>query len=211
MEKIPDFNKDSIALLCIDVQKVYDISDDKAKYEDWGAWNFKKVGENATRVLNACRQKGYPIIHAALCLDEHTIHPYDEVDENQQPIYSVKGTPGAEIIDSMKPLPGEIYMEKQRFSAFFQTNLDLLLRKLRIDHIIMVGGFTDACLLLSAYDAWARDYTITFVKDAITAGSEGAHKAGMIMLANWIYGCSIFETEEFEKALNNEKYSAWFW
>jgi nicotinamidase-related amidase len=211
MKKIPDFDKERIVFISIDIQKVYDVDSDDDCYEEWAAWKFKETGEKATMVLKACREKGYPIIHACFALDEHTVHPFDELDENKQPIYSVKGTRGAEIIDSMTPLPGEYVMEKQRFSAFFQTNLDLLLRKLKAEHLIMVGGFTDACFLLSVYDAWARDYTISIVKDAATAGSEGAHKAAMLIMANWIYGCSIFEAEEIVKAIKGQEYSAWFW
>ena len=211
MPQKTDFNSKDIALLCIDVQKVYDKDELDGKFEPWVAWQFKEVGQRATQVLNACREKGYNIIHLALCLDEHTTHPYDELDEEGKPIYSVKGTLGGEIIDSMKPQEGEIYIEKQRWSGFYGTNLDIVLKKHGIKHLIVVGGFTDACVLHTVYDAWERDYKITIVKDAMTAGSEGAHKAAVLTMANWVLGCDVFTTEELVKALRGEEYKAWFY
>ena len=56
-----------------------------------------------------------------------------------------------------------------------------------------------------------RGYTISIVKDACTAGTEAAHKTSILDMANWIYGCSIFNAEEMVKAVKGENYSAWFW
>lgn len=213
MKHVPDFQNDKIAFVSVDIQKVYDaeVMGHAHEADEWGAWKFKEAGQNATEVLLACRAKGYPIIHLQLVVDDHTAHPLEERDGQGKLLYSVKGTLGAEIIDSMKPLPGEVVVEKNRDSGFYQTNLDNILRSQGIKHLILVGGFTDACFLATAYDAWSRNYTLSIVKDAATAGSEGAHKAAILTLANWTWGTSVFETREMVKAIKGEPYHAWFW
>ena len=213
MKVVPDFQSGKIAFVAVDIQKVYDAEAMGHAHEadSWGAWKFKEVGRNATEVLLACRDKAYPIIHLQLMVDDFTAHPLEERDDDGRLLYSVKGTMGAEIIDSMKPMPGEVVIEKNRDSGFYQTNLDNILRSKGIEHLILVGGFTDACFLTTAYDAWSRNYTFSIVKDAVTAGSEGAHKSAILTLANWTWGTSVFETKEMIKAIKGEPYQAWFW
>jgi len=207
VKKVPDFEKERIVLVIIDMQNEYDADG------YWGSVNWKETVANAKKVLEACRKKGYPVVHVMVARDPSGVHchPFDVRDENGKPIYSVKGTKKGEIVDDLKPIPGEIIVEKQRFSAFYQTNLDLVLAGLKAEHLIMMGVYTDSCFLTSVYDAFTRGYTISIVKDACTAGTVASHKTSMLDMANWIYGCSIFKADELIKAINGEKYSAWFW
>lgn len=207
MKKIPDFNNERVVLVIIDMQ-----------YEDsssgfWKSVNWDDVVKRSQSVLNACREKGYPVVHVKVARDPEGVqcHPFDLRDENGRPLYSVKGSRKAEIIDELKPVQGEFVVEKQRFSAFYQTNIDLILQGLKADHLIMMGVFTDSCFLTSVYDAFTRGYTISIVKDACTAGTVAAHKTSILDMANWIYGCSIFDAEELVKAVRGNDYSAWFW
>ncbi len=61
-----------------------------------------------------------------------------------------KGTEGAALVDDLIPLPGEHVLVKSRFSAFFATNLDLVLRRVGIEHIAVAG----ACLLSCQTSPW---------------------------------------------------------
>lgn len=207
MKKIPDFNKANTALVIIDMQ--YEGSPDGY----WKTYNWDSTVQNSKKVLDACRKKGIPVVHVVVARDPNGVHchPFDVRDEHGKPIYSVKGTEKAEIIDELKPIRGEMIVEKQRFSAFYQSNLELVLKGLNAEHLIMMGIFTDSCFLLSAYDAFTRGYTISIVKDACTAGTEASHKTSMLDMANWVYGSSIFNADELVKALNGETYRAWFW
>lgn len=209
MKKVPDFDKDRVVMICIDMQNEYA----SGGYAPWAAWRWDEVGQNAAKVLNACREKGIPVVHVKVARDLEGVmcHPFDVRDEQGHAVYSVKDTPNGDFIDCMKPLPGELIVEKQRFDAFYQTNLDLILTGLKAEHLIMVGGFTDSCFLTSIYSAFTRGYTISVIKDGTTAGSEGSHKASMLTIANWIYGSSIFNADEMVKAIHGEPYKAWFW
>ncbi len=207
MRKVPDFAKERIVLVIIDMQY------ESGSQGYWQGYNWDQTVSCSAKVLEACRQKGYPVVHVLAAKDENGVmcHPYDVRDGNGKPVYSVKGTRNGEIVDELKPIEGEMVVEKQRFSAFYQTNLDLILQGLNPEHLIMMGVFTEACFLTSVYDAFARGYTISIVKDACTAGTEAAHKTSVLDMANWIYGCSVFEAAELVKAIRGEKYRAWFW
>lgn len=58
----------------------------------------------------------------------------------------VPGTKGAEIVDELTPLPNETILRKLRFSAFFQTELDMILRRLKIDTLLIAGTQYPNCV-----------------------------------------------------------------
>lgn len=130
-------------------------------------------------------------------------------DENGTPAYYLEGSPGIEVVDELAPQPGDIVVDKQRNSAFYETNLDLLLRGMKIDNVIIGGFVTDACMVLSAFDAWTRDYSLTLVKDICAASNEGSHQAALLMLANWVYDIEVANASEVVKKVSGETYSAW--
>jgi nicotinamidase-related amidase len=195
------------ALVIIDMQ----IEDSPQGF--WQAYNWNATVANSQKVLNACRNKAYPVVHLMVARrpDGVDCHPFDLRDEKGKPIYSVDGTENCQIVDALKPLKDEIVVKKQRFSAFYQTNLSLILKGLNATHLIMMGVFTDSCFLTSVYDAFTRHYTISIVKDACTAGTKAAHMTSILDMANWIYGCSIFNADQIAKAINGQNYKAWFW
>ncbi len=96
-------------------------------------------------------------------------------------------------------------------SGFFQTNLELTLKGLKVNHLIITGVSSDACVLATILDAYFRDYEITVVKDASGSATKAAHMTSILNIANWVYGCSIFKTQELIKALKGEQFHAWFW
>ncbi|MHA1643422.1 MAG: cysteine hydrolase family protein, partial [Candidatus Freyarchaeota archaeon] len=75
--------------------------------------------------------------------------------------HCIEGTPGAEIITELAPLEKDyIVTNKRRYSALMGTDLEILLRGLRIENLILTGAFTDVCVLATALDARALDYRV---------------------------------------------------
>ena len=68
------------------------------------------------------------------------------------------GTHGAEIIEELKPGQEDLVVKKRRYSGFFGTDLDLLLRELEIKKIYIVGILTNICVFFTAVDASVRGY-----------------------------------------------------
>jgi nicotinamidase-related amidase len=80
----------------------------------------------------------------------------------------IRGEYGHDIIDALKPEPGEIVIDKASYGAFYGTNCESMLRARGIDTLVFAGVTADVCVhtsLREAYDRWFRCY---YVKDAIS-------------------------------------------
>jgi nicotinamidase-related amidase len=82
------------------------------------------------------------------------------------------GSAGAAIVPSLLPLPGEIKVVKKRFSAFHQTHLDSILRRMGCDHVVLCGVQTPNCIRATAFDAVSLDYKDVTVLDDCTASTS---------------------------------------
>jgi biuret amidohydrolase len=78
----------------------------------------------------------------------------------------VDGTPGVDIYPELSPAAGEHVIKKHRFSGFFGTDLDIILREWRVDTVIISGTTTENCCHATARDAMFRNYRVVFLSDA---------------------------------------------
>ena len=79
----------------------------------------------------------------------------------------VEGTPGAEIVEELRPRAGERVVRKRRPSVFFQTDLDTLLHEGGIDTLIVAGSSMSGCVRATAVDAFSYDYRTMVVRDCV--------------------------------------------
>ncbi len=77
----------------------------------------------------------------------------------------MEGTWNTEILDEVEPRPGEIVVSKHRYSGFFETELDDMLRGLNAKYLIVVGLTTSICVESTVRDAMFRDYTCLVLED----------------------------------------------
>ncbi|MFR4118031.1 MAG: cysteine hydrolase family protein [Bilophila wadsworthia] len=76
------------------------------------------------------------------------------------------------MVDELAPLPNETILRKLRFSAFFQTELDMILRRLKIDTLLIAGTQYPNCVRGTATDAMSHDYNTIVVTDACSAQTD---------------------------------------
>jgi ureidoacrylate peracid hydrolase len=106
----------------------------------------------------------------------------------------VDGEPGIEIYDELKPLPQEVVIKKRRFSAFYGTDLDIVLRSSGIEAVIITGVTTENCCHATARDALFHNYGVIFLSDATgtfdyrdmgygAMSAAEVHRASLIILA----------------------------
>ncbi len=155
------------ALLVIDMQN--DIL--KTKKEPFSAVTkmaeSKGVIGNTAKVIAAARQVAMPIIFT------NHVHRKDNADAVptitdrmlQGPVVSygealVEGTPGAAIVDELKPALGDHVIYKRRGSSFYGTDLELMLRSRGIDTLIITGVITNGCIQATVQDARERDFHV---------------------------------------------------
>ncbi|MDP2744797.1 MAG: cysteine hydrolase [Dehalococcoidia bacterium] len=149
---------------------------------------------NCVRLMEASRRAGVPIFHAKgehrpdgadtafLLTDaDYSLKPWaDPIHPSWALPKAVRGSWEGEVIDELKPQAGDYVIPKQRWSAFYQTNLELSLRNRGINNIILAGGSTDVGIAATAYDARDRDYNLVIVSDACsTAHLEANHRQFM--------------------------------
>lgn len=199
------FSTERTAALVIDLQE---------ENLDSGAWpvaGYDQVLANAGAAIAACRRAGVPVIYTRHWLDPSgwNAMKHEPLDGNGCPLHSVAGTPQAEISPQVGPLDGDIVIEKQRFTAFYNTNLELTLARHDIAHLIVFGVWTEACLETTVWDALWRDFRVTLVKDACGSSTDTVHKAAVLDMANWLYGGMIVTADELAKALEGAPYAAW--
>ncbi len=76
----------------------------------------------------------------------------------------------------MTPEEDDYIVAKRRYSAFFGTELDILLRELGISKLILTGALTDICIFCTALDAYMRNYQIIVPKDSVVALTPEEHE-----------------------------------
>jgi ureidoacrylate peracid hydrolase len=119
--------------------------------------------------LRTCRESGIRVVFTA-----HA-HRRDGSDmglfDDMHPLLAnraalIDGTPGVEIYPELAPLPVEHVVTKHRYSGFFGTDLDIILREWGVDTVIISGTTTENCCHATARDAMFRNYRVVFLSDA---------------------------------------------
>jgi ureidoacrylate peracid hydrolase len=87
-------------------------------------------------------------------------------DPQWQDKFIVRGTWGAEIVDALEPRQGDLIVEKPRFSAFFGTNLDTILKTHNLKYLFFTGCATNICIEASIRDAANLGYFPILISDA---------------------------------------------
>jgi len=152
-----------------------------------------KIIPNVKRLLEFSRKQGVSIVYAT---DAHLLN-VDTEFEVWGP-HAVKGSWGAEIIDELKPKKGDFHVLKRKYSAFQGTDLDMLLRELKVDTLILTGVVTDICIQHTAADAFFRGYKIIIPKDCVEAVDTPTQDAAIKYLRK-AYGCEITTSTELMK------------
>lgn len=184
---------------------------DMQKENNFELVNLEQSIGNAQRLVEFVREKNIPIIYTRQInrADGVGLSVGDPVKEDGTPIYYASNTQNIEIIDEIRPQPNDIIVDKHRWSAFYETNLDLILKSLGVKHLIIGGWVTDGCLMTTVFDAYFRDYDIHLVKDICTTTNEGAHMSSLLIMANWVYTMKIYDTTNLGKFLKGEPYQVW--
>ena len=146
--EIKTLNPQKTAILVIDMQNAFVAE---------GGPIFSKMGNAMLQPLAAfldkCRAKGFRIIYTEDC----KLPGESEVLQD--------GLPGIAIHPVVQPKEKETVVRKYKYSGFFGTCMDLVLRSGGIDTVCIVGVNTDVCCLATAHDAMFHGYRVAFLSD----------------------------------------------
>lgn len=169
-------NRSACALIVVDMQPFF---------LDPGSPTFTCGGPAilpmVRRLVDAFRQAGRPVIFT-----RHVHHPAD-LDAGIMGWWwegkCLEGTPESEVHPDLAPLPNEKVVLKRRYSAFYNTDLDTVLRCLKIEDLVVSGIMTNMCCEATARDAYYRDYRVFFLADGTGSINEEMHVASLLNLA----------------------------
>ena len=152
---------------------------------------------NLKRVIAFCREQG---IHVIYTTHAHRRNGCDmgRFADLWTPIRTraglVDGEPGIEIYSELAPQADEIVIKKHRYSAFYGTDLEIILRGWGVETVIIAGVTTENCCHATARDALFRDYKVVFLADATATfdypdvgqggmSAEDVHRATLLILS----------------------------
>jgi nicotinamidase-related amidase len=91
----------------------------------------------------------------------------------------IEGSPGAAIVEELRPLPGDRVVRKWRPSAFFRTDLEVFLGVAGIDTLLICGTSMSGCVRATAVDAFMRDIRPIIVREAVADRSEAVLQSNL--------------------------------
>ena len=150
----------------------------------------KAIVPATAKLLDAARKAGVPVI---FCNDAHLPKIDRELEIWGE--HAMAGTPGAEVIPELKVSGKDFIVPKRRYSGFFQTDLDILLKELGVKTVIMAGLHTHMCVRHTSADAFQLGYNVVVAKEATDAFTEQDYLYGLEYLKT-CYGADAYSNEE---------------
>jgi len=121
-------------------------------------------------LMESFRKRGEPVIYVC------DAHDPDDQEFQAFPPHCVKGTWGAEILPEIAPQAGDRILEKTRFDAFFQTELEEVLKELGVTEVWLCGVCTSICVMDTAAGAFFRGFKVVVPQKAVGDFDPEAHE-----------------------------------
>ncbi len=117
-------------------------------------------------------------------------HDEDDLEFKMFPRHSVAGTEGSEIIDELSVKEKDIIIKKKRYSAFYGTNLDVILKENNASEVTVAGVCSSICVMDTVGDLVNRDYEVIVYKKGVADFDQKAHRFALQRMSN-IYGAKV--------------------
>ena len=166
-------NLKTTALICVDLQA--------GVFTKEGTLQLVGTDEilpNVKKVLAAARSAKIPIIHFK------EVHRQEMVDfgrelDGAEPVHCLETWASTDYYWEVAPIEGEFAIAKRRYSCFVGTDLEILLRGLNVDTLLLVGTMTNVCVHYTAADAHQKDYHFHVIEDCCAGSDWDAHWAAL--------------------------------
>lgn len=200
------------ALLVIDMQHVFitrpvyenPTDTEKKEAERWEQF-YKAIDEvvvpNNARIIKAFREKGMEVTYAKIQCQKQdgSDRSLDHKATGYNELLLPPGTPSAEIVPELAPLPDEIVVTKTTDSALTGTPLRLWFQNMGIDTVVCTGVLTDQCVSCTVRSLADESFKVWLIEDACRASTQKIQDNELEILNN-IY-CHVINTDELLNAI----------
>ena len=162
------------ALIVIDIQASTFVEQDVRAIDHMPGYAERMA--LARVAIDKARERDIPVIFF------QEVHRPDLVDfgrelDGSEDIHCLEGHPNTEVaVDQLGFRPTDYLIRKRRYSAFFGTDFEILLKGLGVDTLLLCGGLTDVCVHYSFVDGHQSDYFCRVIEDCVAGSSEQAHE-----------------------------------
>ena len=169
--------------------------------------NYAERMQQARTAIDKARECNIPVIFIQEVHRPNLVDFGRELD-GAESVHCVEGDPNTEMaVDEMDFRADDYLIKKRRYSAFFGTDLEILLRGLKVDTLFLCGGLTDVCVHYTFVDGHQSDYFCRVIEDCVAGSSEAAHQASLNAMEYLQTGavCSLSEVLDAMHAHQNLK------
>lgn len=167
-------------LLIIDMLKDF-ISEEGALYCGNDA---KEIVPFIRNKIDECRASDCKLIY--IC----DSHDRDDKEFSMFKPHCIEGTEGAQVIDELKPAPQDKIHKKKRYSGFYGTDLEKVLKEINPDVVEVVGVCTSICVMDTVGGLRNRDYRVNVYKEGVADFDKDAHDFSLKRMKE-IYGAEV--------------------
>lgn len=183
----------------------------------------RRVVESLQRLFSIARRAGMPVIYITM---NHRTLPYPGAESMSNPFWkavedarqtltpsrpstikghNLEGSPQTGFLPEIAPQPTDYRIDnKKRLSAFYGTDLEILLRVLKVDTTIVVGINTNTCVLCTCFEAFNRDFRVVVVPECVDSMyGEDLHIFGLENVSRclgWVVGLDELESRVLKAA-----------
>jgi nicotinamidase-related amidase len=168
-----------VALVVIDVQKGGVMSEDTGiPHMAGGEQRYERIID----LVQSARAAAVPVVFIQE-VHKRTLLDFGRELDGAEGVHCLEGDAATELADGLVPRADEYLIRKRRYSAFFATELELVLRSYNARTLILVGGLTDVCVHYTFADAHQHDYHCRVVTDCVGGSSQRAHDNALEAMA----------------------------
>ncbi len=161
----------NLVLIIIDMQKDFFKREELAKQK-------RKLVTNVNKLTEKFRKLKKPIIWIKQVWKSDLSNAHLGNRKSGEKIV-IEGTEGSKLLDELDFQDNDYLVIKNKYSGFFKTNLDQLLKKLKPDNLVVCGINTHACVRMTIIDAYQRDYEVIVAKDCIGSYDRQHHEVSL--------------------------------
>jgi nicotinamidase-related amidase len=126
----------------------------------------------------SARAKGFPVVWVRQEFEPDLSDAFLDMKRENIRMF-IKGTPGPLVLDELIRDDSDLEVVKKRYSMFYGTHLETLLRDLGADSIVLAGVNSHACIRTAAIDAYQRDLPVTIVRECVASKDSKHHEITM--------------------------------